>query len=192
MTPDSNAFALIVQMLRRSIADNASFPRTELFSEGWMLRLLLESAFSGQGGLLFPILEEARWYSEARLSSAFLARSRRDPWREGHTRADAVVGHYLFRGGTATGLVLTPTATQFVVLEAKMASQLSPKTTTVTGFDQAARTVAAMAWTVHFSKVAVDQLRSLAYYVVAPRDQLTKPTFVQNLATAAIHQSVCR
>lgn len=53
-----------------------------------MLRLLLESAFSGHGGLPFPVLDDASWYSEARLSSAFRPRFRADPCGEGHTHAE--------------------------------------------------------------------------------------------------------
>ncbi len=44
------------------------FPPTELYSEGWRLRLVLDSAFRGSAKLPFPTLKGARWYSEARLT----------------------------------------------------------------------------------------------------------------------------
>ncbi len=36
------------------------FPPTELYGEGWMLRLVLDSAFRGSAKLPFPILNVAR------------------------------------------------------------------------------------------------------------------------------------
>lgn len=188
-----NAFSLVVQMLGRSFGDRPSFPPTELFSEGWMLRLLLESAFSGHGGLPFPVLDDASWYSEARLSSAFRPRFRADPCGEGHTHADGVVGHYSFRDDTTAGLTLSPKATQFVVIEAKMSSRLTPYTSKVTWFDQAARNVAAMAWTIHSSKVDVGQFKSLGFYVLAPRHRLDEEaTFSEYTTIESIRGKIAR
>jgi hypothetical protein len=72
----TDAFDLVVAMPRRSFGDELSRRPTELFSEGWVLRLILESAYEGHGGLPFEFAVGARWYSEARLSSAFAPRHR--------------------------------------------------------------------------------------------------------------------
>ena len=49
-------------------AESRLFPPTELYSEGWMLRLVLDSAFRGSAKLPFPILDGFRWDSEGRLT----------------------------------------------------------------------------------------------------------------------------
>lgn len=189
----TDAFDLVVAMLRRSFGDEPSFPPTELFSEGWMLRLLLESAYEGRGGVPFEFADGARWYSEARLSSAFAPRHRGDPHGEGQTHADGVVGHFAFRGTTTAGLTLEHPATQFVVIEAKMGSGLTPHTSKVSWFDQAARNIAAMAWTIHKSDVPVDQLDSLAFYVFAPVDRLdSEPTFSEFMDPGGVRHKIER
>jgi hypothetical protein len=189
----SDAFSLITQMLARAYGDQPSFPPTELFSEGWMLRLLLEAASSGHATLPFSFLDGASWYSEAQLSSAFRPRTRRDPHGEGHTHADGVVGHFAFRDDTTAGLSLRAQATQFVVIEAKMSSRLAPDTSKVSWFDQAARNVAAMAWAIHTSNVDVGQFKSLGFYVFAPRYRLVEDaTFRKYTATESIRAKIAR
>lgn len=188
-----DAFALIVEMLRRASGDRPPFPPTELFSEGWMLRLLMEAAFSSQARLPFGISPGASWYSEARLGSAFRPRHQGDPHGEGLTSADGVVGHFTMRADTAAGLTLLPTATQFVVIEAKMSSRLASRTTRVPWFDQAARSVAAMIWTIHGSGVLIDQLESLGFYVFVPRHRLDQePTFVTYMSLETFEDRISR
>ena len=172
MKGEHEAFDLIVDMLGRAALPVPNFPPTELYSEGWMLRLLLESTQQGRGGMPFEFAERSRWDSEGRLASAFLPRFRGDPHAEGYTHADGIVGHFGFANDTQAGVTLGKAATQFVVLEAKMWSKLAAGTSKVSWFDQAARNVAAMAWTVHQSKCSVDQLTSLGFLVVAPRERL--------------------
>ena len=69
---------------------------TEVFNEGWMLRLTLdwmEADARPDHPLSFD--EGARWSSEALLPSSFLPRHRGDPLGEGWTNADGCVGHYV-------------------------------------------------------------------------------------------------
>ncbi len=188
----SEAFSLIVEMLRRSDSSVSSFPPTELFSEGWMLRLMMESASRGLGGLPFGFHEGARWYSEARLASAFAHRDRRDPFAETSTHPDGVIGHFGFRKGTKAGLFLEDSATQFMVLEAKMNSPLSG-TSKVEWFDQAARNVAALAWTVHNAGLEVSQLGSVGFHVVAPAHRIAKEaTFAEYTSLESVREKVLR
>ena len=99
--------------------------------------------------------------------TAFAARSRSDKDAEKHTRADAVVGHFDFKAGTKTGLVLRRDATQFVVLEAKIGSRLSSGTTNATTFNQAARNVACIAHALSQADRPPNQMES-GFYVLAP------------------------
>ena len=158
-----------------------------------MLRLLLEASAAVHGGLPFDFAEGATWYSEARLPSAFAHRRRADPLAESPTHADGVVGHFIFRPGTKAGLVLAEWTQQFMVIEAKMNSRLASGTTNASFFDQAARNVAAMAWTVHESTVVPSDLESIGFYVIAPRDRIeSDPTFHEYTSVRSIEEKVER
>ena len=116
----------ILQMLQSADDPGARlFPPTELYSEGWMLRLLLWYGARGADCLPVQMGEASRWYSEARLDSPFLKRagSESNHLAEGQTHADGVLGHFEFRGKTEAGLVVSADARQLVVFEAKMMSQ---------------------------------------------------------------------
>ena len=83
-----------------------------------------------------------------------------------------MVGHLFIEPGTKSGLRLTDDSKQFVVLEAKMFSPLSKKVSNAPNYDQATRTVACMAKTIEFSGREVDELDSVGFYVVAPKEQI--------------------
>lgn len=153
--------------------DEARFPATDLFNEGWMLRLILD-AFERLNIRQHPLSFEAnaRWYSEARLGSRFRAQQRGDKLAEGVTHADGVVGHFDFRATTTAGLTLRPDGTQFVVLEAKMFSPLTPGTTNAPSYNQAARNVACMAEAIAQGGTPVAAFASLGFFVLAPRPEL--------------------
>jgi hypothetical protein len=57
---------------------------------------------------------------------------------------------------------------QFVVIEAKMFSNLSRGTKNALEYDQAARNVACMAHTIAKSGIQVDDLKSVGFFVIAP------------------------
>jgi hypothetical protein len=161
------------------------FPPTELFSEGWMLRLLLREAANGRNLLPFHLEPTADWYSEARLASPFMRQPgemKGEIRAEGFTNADGVVGQFDMRADTRAGLELRSDATQFVVVEAKMASGLSKGTRYAAGYDQAARNVACMAWTLRSAGVRPDRLKNVGFFVLAPQtthDRFRIPAMVQ-------------
>jgi len=91
----NHALDRIAALLRRADRDEPPFPATLLFEEGWMLRLVLDwFAESGAAGHALSFAPGARWFSEARLRSAFLPRRRGDPLGEGYTHVDGVIGHF--------------------------------------------------------------------------------------------------
>jgi|SRR5579859_1481181 len=67
-------------------------PPTQLFNEGWMLRLVLDW-FDRNREIHHPLsfTPDARWYSEALLTSRFLPQSRPDSRAESFTHADAIM-----------------------------------------------------------------------------------------------------
>jgi hypothetical protein len=89
----------LLKILRSCETDEASqFPPTEVYNEGWMLRLVLDAAQEVElRGHPLEFYPDARWYSEALLNSAFLPRARADALAEGFTHADGIVGSNLLR-----------------------------------------------------------------------------------------------
>ena len=94
----------ILEMLQAADTNEAVFPPTILYDEGWMLRLILSAAAKGIKCLPCPLAADAKWYSEALLHSPFLTRHRGDDLAEAYTHADGVMGHFRIRPGTKAGL----------------------------------------------------------------------------------------
>ena len=180
----------IIRMLEIAHTDAAVFPPTDLYKEGWMLRILLSIQSEGTKCFPFDFLPGVRWFSEALIGSPFLPRFRKDPLAEGYTHSDGIVGHFEFHPDTKTGLTLTTDATQFVVLEAKMFSHLSKGITNVKYYDQAARTMACIAWTISQSSRIVKDFESLGFYVIAPHEQIVGDVFSLQMDRLSIRDKV--
>jgi hypothetical protein len=171
--------------------DKACFPPTEVFNEGWMLRLVLDAI----GACSLPdhslrFMPNSKWFSEARLNSPFRPRFRQDPLGEGFTNADAVIGHFDFRPATNVGMRLVPDAHQFVVVEAKMFSNLSGGTKNAPLYNQAARNVACMAETIARSGLSLDSLETVGFFIVAPDIGIRRERDT-NLERFLDHASIC-
>ena len=189
---ENSGFDKIIEMLKIAHTDAAVFPPTDLYNEGWMLRILLSIQSEGTKCFPFDFLPGVRWFSEALLGSPFLPRFRGDPLAEGYTHSDGVVGHFEFHPDTKTGLTLTTYATQFVVLEAKMFSHLSKGITNAKYYDQAARSVACIAWTISQSSRVVEDFESLGFYVIAPHEQIAGDVFSSQMDKSRIRDKVER
>ena len=168
-----------------------NFPPTILYNEGWLLRLVVDW-FSSSGitdhPLAFP--NDGHWFSEARLPSAFLPRFRGDPLAESHTNADGVIGHFTIGSKSKTGFELSPNATHFVVIEAKLYSGLSKGVKHARYYDQAARNVACIAEVLRRADCKPNSFSQLGFYVLAPKDQITAKTFTSHLDKQSIKDKV--
>lgn len=189
----------LLRILRTSESnESARFPPTEVFNEGWMLRLVLDAVQDRRPTSPLVFEENATWYSEALLASPFAAQQRSDALAEGFTNADAVVGHFAFRPNTRAGLKLAKDATQFVVVEAKMFSNLSSGTKNAPGYNQAARNVACMAMAIADAGRTPDDFTSLGFFVTAPEKEKRRRGF-SNLEDSlepdkirdAVRQRIC-
>ena len=172
-------FSRIIKMLQTCETDHGVLPPTEVYNEGWMLRLILDW-FSRQPSSdhVFSFEKGARWYSELLLPSQFLPRYQRDPQAEAHTHADGVIGHFSVGRSGKGDIDLDPDAKQFVVVEAKIFSRLSKGTKNFENYDQATRTTACMAETLSLKQRQISDIPRLGFYVVAPENQLKfEPTF---------------
>ena len=177
-------------MLEVAHTDDAVFPSTDLYNEGWMLRIILSIQSEGTECLPFAFRPGAKWFSETLMGSPFLLRFRGDSLAESSTHLDAAIGHFDFQPGTKAGLRLTADSTQFVVIEAKMSASLSPGITHAKGYDQAARTMACIAWAISQSNRSVDDFESLGFHVIAPREQINGGIFSAQVDKSSIAEKV--
>ena len=181
-------------MLRLADSVDRRFPATVFFNEGWLLRVALDW-FSRRiaDGHSLDFAPDAQWFSEALLPSQFLARDRSDRLAEGWTHADGVVGHVAIGRGGFADTMLAGNASQFLVTEAKLFSPLSPGVTRARYFDQAARNVACMAEVLWRAKRRPEQLSSLAFFVLAPAEQIEgRQLFAPLLSKTSISEKVSR
>lgn len=181
----------IKEILSRCGTNRSVLPPTELFNEGWMLRLVLDW-FDKHRGFSHQLAFEpdARWYSEALLPSRFLPRTRGDSLAELFTHADGVIGHFTVQSGRRGDAVLDSSPTQFVVTEAKLGSSLSAGTKNAPQYDQAARNVACMAHMLSVVGVSPDAVSRLGFYVLAPRKQIESGVFGNLLSCQSIEAKV--
>lgn len=162
------------------------FPPTEIFNEGWLLRLVLDATQKLEiTDCPLRFLPEAEWFSEARLSSPFLESCRGDRLAEKHTNVDGVIGHFDIRPKTKAGLMVSGGCRQLVVVEAKISSNLSKGVRNAPDFDQAARSVACIAEVIANSDVNLADIDEIGFYVVAPQNGFRpKNTNLEKLTTA--------
>jgi hypothetical protein len=178
-------------LLAQCGSSSAVLPPTELYNEGWMLRLVLDW-FDRNRGVPheFSFLPEARWYSEALLAPPFLPESRGDSRAESFTHADGVVGHFAIQPGVRGEATLSASARQLVVVEAKLGSALSAGVKNSADYDQAARNVACMASMLAEKQISPKSLERLGFYVVAPRRQIEAGVFGELVTKSSIRAKV--
>jgi hypothetical protein len=181
----------IVELLGSCGSDFTTMPPTELYNEGWMLRLVLDwFASHRKAAHELSFLRDARWYSEALIAPPFLAEKRGDPRAESYTHADGLIGHFSILPGERGEATVMPDAQQLVVIEAKMGSRLSPGVTNARGYDQAARNVACIANLLADAKISPESVEKLGFYVVAPRRQIDSGVFGDLVTKPSIRRKV--
>jgi hypothetical protein len=185
------ALERIQAMLESCATKSPLFPPTELYNEGWLLRLVVDW-FSGHEApghfLSFP--EGGKWFSEALLPSAFLPRYRGDKLAESWTHADGVIGHFDVGAKGKADITLNKGAAHFVVIEAKIFSGLSSRVANASYYDQAARTVACIAEVLKRARRSPSSLSRLGFYVLAPESQIRRGIFDAQLEPESMKQKV--
>lgn len=175
-----------------SVGDERSPLRpTELYNEGWMLRLILDWAERhADDSHPLHFLPQARWCSEGLLASQFLPRFRGDPLAETWTHADGVVGHFVVGNSGRGDIALTADATQFLVIEAKLNSPLSARTRNAPDFDQAARNVSCVAEVLRRAKRRPESLKKIGFFLIAPKSQIEAGVFGDLLSRESLRGKV--
>jgi hypothetical protein len=173
--------------------ESTVFPPTDLYNEGWLLRIILEW-FSKQDTADHELSFSYRckWFSEARLPTQFKATSRKDQLYETWTHADGVIGHIIVGGIGKTDTSLAGDATHLVITEAKMFSRLSAGVKNASYFNQAARYVACIAELLCRANRNPDNLTRLGFCLLAPAETIGYGWFQKPLDKADIRQRVER
>jgi hypothetical protein len=177
-----SALDQVTELLQRCGSNEGVMPPTQLYNEGWMLRLTL-NWFDRHRDLEHALAfrEGSVWYSEALLGSRFFGETRGDSRAEGWTNADGVIGHFRLRPGGRGDIELLPDARQLIVLEAKLGSGLSGGVKNARRFNQAARNVACIAHHLEKARRPPEALESLAFYLVAPESRINQGLFKEFL-----------
>ena len=180
----------ITAILKTCLTDQPLAPATLLYNEGWLLRLTLEW-FSTHKAPNHPFAfpTGARWFSEAIVPSAFLHRFRGDRLGESSTHLDGAIGHFVIGGTGKADLALSPNATHFVAIEAKLFSGLAPGVKNAPTYDQAARTVACIAEMLRRANRSPSEM-ALGFFVVAPQAVIQQGVFTQQLSRDSIRRTV--
>lgn len=183
----------VLAMFRSCTTDLPLFPPTDLYQEGWLLRLVLDW-FSRHDAPNHPLSfsENARWFSEGYLPSAFLARYRGDRLAESWTHADGVIGHFEIGSGGKVDLSLLPDSTHLMVIEAKMFAGLAPGVKNAPCFDQAARSVACVAEVLRRADRSPESMTRPGFCMLAPRPQIERRVFNKKTDPSSIRAKVER
>lgn len=183
----------IASLLKRCSGPQKNFPPTDLYNEGWMLRLVLDW-FSLHPGidhdLAFATADE--WYSEALLPSAFLPRYKGDPLAESWTHADGVIGNFVIGADSDTDLSLSEEASHILVTEAKIFSKLSSGVKNASYFNQAARNVACIAEVIYRAQIFPGSFEKIGFFVLAPESQINDGVFAEIMSPESIRSIVKR
>jgi hypothetical protein len=184
---------LVADLITSFDPERPHFRPTKIYNEGWLLRALLH-AMSQLDDYTSPLsfAPGATWFSEALLPTAFKARYLGDPLAETRTNADGVIGHILVGEKGKADLVLNPAVEQFVVVEAKIGSSLSSGTRNAPYFDQAARTLACMAETLHCADRRPCDVDRLSFIVLTPQSAIDAGTFAEEMDPTSIRSKVER
>jgi hypothetical protein len=182
---------MVTERIQAMLESCTNFLPTILYNESWLLRLVLDW-FSTHEVPDHPLifLENARWFSEALLPTVFLQSPPGTKLAEHRSQADGVIGHFEVGKAHKADLSLMEEAKQLVVIEAKLFSPLSAKTSNINYWDQAARTVACIAETLHRAKRSPSDLSRLGFYVLAPQSEIAKAVFAEQMSRESIQQKV--
>lgn len=184
---------VISDLLKRCETNDAVFPPTDLYNEGWLLRVILDW-FSKHDAANHELsfTDECKWFSEALLPSQFLARFRGDPQSESWTHADGIFGNIRIGRGGKADTSLESDVTHLVVTEAKMFSRLSAGVKNASYFNQAARYAACIAELLSRANRKPSDLDRLGLYVLAPAETIGYDWFKRPLEKEDIQQRVKR
>ena len=155
----------ISQIIRTIETSNSNVNPTEICNEGWMTRLLVYYSIQEKIKVKEIDFKSIKnWTSEALLSSPFVKVSSN---REGYTHTDMALGDFIVDYEKRGQIMVNPDAKQFGVIEAKMKSPLSRRTSNAKDYNQASRNITCIAHNTNFDCKTF-------FYVALPETKLPK------------------
>ena len=152
--------------LLKELSKNLSSSRinpTVIFNEGWMTRILVEISIKEHlivGNIDFSKFQN--WSSEALIDSPFVKANEK---REGYTHADVILGDFTINYSQQGNVIIKDDAKILGIIEAKMGSNLSQKTTNADEYNQASRNICCLA----YNTLQTNGNCEFFFIVVAPR-----------------------
>jgi len=162
------------EIIKSIETSNPNVNPTEIYNEGWMTRLLV--LYSIQDNLKIGSIDFSsisNWSSEALISSPFI---RAQKYREGYTHADIAIGDFVVDYSKKGDIKILNNAKLFGIIEAKMASNLSQKTTYASDYNQASRNLVCIA-----SNTIDKSFCKTFFYVVVPESKINTHKIKQQI-----------
>ena len=178
-SPTFNEIMSAVNQVREICDKYETIPKSEIYNETWMLRLTLAlmkeidiEQLKRKGDHISEVCRAVRsgWISEGGLKPVFK--------REHATWTDAILGRICFaKNGRnveikGSDLLEDDEYKGVIVIEAKMASELSRRVKDSQGYDQAARNIACLSRLIVASNVKDVPLEQVHFYVFAPKSKI--------------------
>jgi hypothetical protein len=157
-----------VELLNKLYENLSQINPTIIFNEGWMVRILVEISINER--LKFESIDFSdvkNFSSEALIDSPFVRRVKN---RESCTHTDIIFGDFTVNYEEHGKITVNPDAQILGIIEAKMGSGLSKKTTNADDYNQASRSICCLA---HNADKTPEKC-ALFFIVVAPETTIKK------------------
>ena len=181
----------IAAVLQSCTTSTPHCPPQTLYNARWLLWSLLDwfatHPIPAEHPLAVP--PDGSWYTDVRLRTPFRKRHQGDQLAGKRLRVDGVIGHFeVTQDNKRPQLVLRHDAQCFTVLAARLFKSLGGGTRATPYFDEAARTVTAIAETLRAADRYPVDMQRLGLYVLAPQSQIALHTFAEHVNREAIRQ----
>lgn len=180
-------------MLRSCETASPLFPRSVLYNESWLLRLVLDwfsrNSVSGHP-LSFP--ENGRWFSDGLLPTPFVGPGRRPKVADPPCHVSGVIGHFDVPDLDRPEVSVSPQAQHLMVVEATISGELPPGVPGARYLDQAARTVAGIAEALRRANRRPAELARVGFYLLAPHSLIASGLFEKDVNRDVIGRKVKR
>jgi len=158
---------------------------TVIYNEGWMIRLLVMESIIEKleiEGISFGNVASQNWTSEALIESPFLKAQK---YPERHTHPDIIFGDFCVDYAKCGKITLKDPPKRLGIIEAKMGSNLSQRTSYAEKYNQASRSICCLS---HVTKDKPDC--EIFFIVAAPKKTIEKPIFVKQIKPENIKKQI--
>jgi hypothetical protein len=173
-----------IEALKNLVEGNNLNP-TIIYNEGWMIRLLvIESMINGItiDSIDFGTLAKKKWSSEALISSPFVG-ANENP--EGYTHADIILGDFDVKYEDSGEIQLNDSPKILGIIEAKMGSNLSQKTSNARNYNQASRNICCLS---HITKNNPNC--NIFFIVAAPKSTIDKHKIEEQVTKEKVSEQI--